>query len=88
MGGAASGVSGRHGLRKRDFTYQATVDVASIRIRLQPLSVTISGWSNSEAPPRTAELCGSVGVSVQVSASSQLTAVAVGGPHGAGRDGE
>jgi hypothetical protein len=33
--------------------------------------------STSEAPPLTAELHGSVGVSVQVSASSQLTTVAV-----------
>jgi hypothetical protein len=43
---------------------------------------------NSEAPPLTAEITGSAGASVQVSASSQLTAVAVGGHRGAGHNGE
>ena len=28
----------------------------------------IGGWSTSEAPPLTAEICGSAGVSLQVSA--------------------
>jgi hypothetical protein len=49
---------------------------------------TKSGWSTSEAPPLTAELPGPLGASVQVSASSQLTAVAVGGHHGASHNGE
>ena len=52
------------------------------------MKVTKSGWSNSEAPPLTAELHGSACASVQVSASSQLTAVAVGGHRGSSRDGE
>ena len=54
----------------------------------QPGQLPNGRCPTSEAPPLTAELRGPLGASVQVSASSQLTAVAVGGHHGASHNGE